>query len=322
MSSTELIDTAVRVYQQIGWLFLKQTVVPAIFVVTAFAFIERFIVPAFFVTKNASSLSVQFTEVAFAIGLTLLVGGPLFIIGVSATTALVTQMVSDYMLGRTPSAEAAYKAAKRTIGTLLRVHIREMFFSCGGLILAVALSALSSTLDQVTSSENVVAGLVALVAFFGFAAGGFLFLLIVSRHALAPPIAVLENLKPKQAAKRSAELLRSFGAIPGGYGNVWSLYVVLFLLSILVSGGLNGMLALIGFPNRFETYFDNIPYGGLFIEALRLVPLFLWVWTIIPVWATTITLIYFDRRIRLEGYDIEALAADVWRTDRQNRFEL
>lgn len=322
MTSGEVIDHAIRVYQQLGWTFLKASVIPTLFVVAAFAFIKDYVLPSLLHTENAASLSTQWGEVVFAIGLAVLVGGPLMIIGISATTAIVTQLVSDYMLGNVPSAEAAIRAAKRTLTTLIRVHFWEFLLACSGIILGFGLSILSSMLDQVTSNENVIAGLIAVLAIGSFMLGGIIFLVVVSRHALTAPVAVLEGLKPRAAAKRSVELMKGYGPIMSGYGHIWTLYVVLFLVSLLVSIGLGGMLALVGFEERSAVLFDNVPYGGVLIKMVGLVPLFLWVWTMVPVWATTIAIIYYERRIRLEGYDIEALAADVWRTDRQTRFEL
>jgi hypothetical protein len=322
MTSSEVIDNAIRIYQQLGWTFLKATVVPTLFIVAAVAFVLDYVLPSFLVTKDSSSLSTQYGEVVFAIGLALFVGGPLVIIGVSATTAIVTQLVSDYMLGNVPSADAAMKAAKRTVTTLMRVHFWEFLLACSGIIAAFGLSILSSILAESTSQDNMVAGLVALLAIGGFGVGGVIFLLVVSRHALSAPIAVIEGLGPRAAAKRSVQLMKGVGPIVSGYGHIWSLYVVLFFVSLLVGAGLSGFLAMVGFQDRFASLLDNIPYGGLLIKAVELIPLFLWVWTMVPVWATTIAIIYYERRIRLEGYDIEALAADVWRTDRQTRFEL
>lgn len=322
MSSSEVIDTAIRIYQQLGWSFLKATVVPALFIVAAFAFIIDYVLPSFFTTTDSSNLATQFGEVATAVGLAIVVGGPLIIIGVSTTTAVVAQLVSDYMLGNVPSISAAVKAARRTAITLVRVHFWEFIIACSGIIGAFALSILASTLDQTTGRENVVAGLVALLAMLGFSSGGIIFLLVVSRHALSAPIAVLEGLKPRAASKRSVALMKKSGPIASGYGNVWALYTVMFFLTLLVGVGLTSILGMIGFQDRFAAMFDNFPLAGLLVKAIGLVPVFLWVWTIVPVWATTITIIYYERRIRLEGYDIEALAADVWRNDRQARFEL
>jgi hypothetical protein len=45
-------------------------------------------------------------------------------------------------------------------------------------------------------------------------------------------------------------------------------------------------------------------------------------WVLIPVWCTTTTILYFERRIRLEGYDIELLARDMVRSRKESRFEL
>jgi len=322
MTSSEIIDTALRIYQQLGWTFLKLTVMPTLFIVAAFAFVQQYVFPSFFVTKNAASLTTQFNEVAVAVGLAVLIGGPLLIVGVSATTAIVTQLVSDYMLGNLPSQEGALKAARRTLVTLTRVHFWEICLSCSGVVGALGLSLLSSSLDQTTSNENVTAAFVALLAVCGFIAGGLIFLGVVSRHALAAPIAVLEGLGPRAASKRSVQLMKGAGTIQNGYGNIFSLYIVLAFLSLVMYGGMNGLLAAGGYPDHFASTFDNLPYGGVLLEALRLIPLFLWVWALVPIWSTTIAIVYYERRIRLEGYDIEALAADVWRTDRQNRYEL
>jgi len=322
MTSGEVVDHAVRVYQQLGWTFLKASLMPTLLIVAAIAFVLDFVMPMLFTTKDASSMSVQYTEVVFAIGLTILVGGPLLIIGVSATTAIVTQLVSDYMLGNVPSIDGAIRAAKRTLGTLIRVHFFEFILACSGILAGFGLSILASMLDQSTNQDNVVAGLVALLAIFGFIIGGFIFLIVISRHALAAPVAVLEGLKPREASRRSVELMRGSGNIISGYSHIWILYGVLFLVSILVGSGLSGFMEVIGVYDRLAPVFDNIPYGGVILKGLELVPLFLWVWTLVPVWATTVAIIYYERRIRLEGYDIEALAADVWRTDRQTRFQL
>lgn len=322
MSSSEIIDTAIRIYQQLGWSFLKATVVPAMLIVCAFAFIIDYVLPSFFTTKDASSLTTQFGEVAFAVGLAIVVGGPLVIIGVSTTTAIVSQLVSDFMMGNVPSIDAATRAARRTAVNLIRVHFWEFVLACSGIIVAFGLSILSSTLDQTTGQENVIAGVVALLAVFGFSVSGIIFLAVVSRHALAAPISVLEGLKPREASRRSVALMKRTNHIQSGYGNVWALYLVMFFLTLLIGAGLSGFLALFGFDDRIGSLFDNVPLGGLLTKATGLLPIFLWVWTIVPVWAATITIIYYERRIRLEGYDIEALAADVWRNDRQTRFEL
>jgi hypothetical protein len=226
------------------------------------------------------------------------------------------------MLGNVPSVDGAIRAAKRSLGTLIRVHFWEFLLACSGIIGAFGLSILSSTLDVSTGQENVAAGLVALFAILGFFVGGVIFLVVVSRHALAAPVTVIEGVGPRAAGKRSVALMRGKGPIISGYGHVWALYIVLFFLSLLIAAGLWGFLSMIGFETRIAASLDNLPYGGVVAKAVGLVPLFLWVWTLVPVWATTVAIIYYERRIRLEGYDIAALAADVWRTDRQTRFEL
>jgi hypothetical protein len=58
------------------------------------------------------------------------------------------------------------------------------------------------------------------------------------------------------------------------------------------------------------------------IAGVDLLPYYLAIWTLIPVWATTLTVIYYERRIRLEGFDIEAMASQIKTDDRASRFNV
>jgi hypothetical protein len=132
----------------------------------------------------------------------------------------------------------------------------------------------------------------------------------------------LEGTTVREAARRSSTLLKSYGFHGSGGQTVWMLYSLLVLLWLLVGVGIGQSLELVGFPDNMRGLISGLPFSPLILEALRLVPTFLVIWTLTPVWAATTTIIYYDRRIRLEGYDIEALAEDVWRADRSRRFEL
>ena len=100
------------------------------------------------------------------------------------------------------------------------------------------------------------------------------------------------------------------------------LWAVLLMVVIVVWGGLAIGVALFD-PDQ---WIARLPIGAAALAVAKqgfdLLPGFAVIWLTVPVWCTTCTLLFYERRIRLEGYDIDALAKEIWRADRQSRFEL
>jgi hypothetical protein len=322
MTTNEIIDAAMRVYQALGWTFLKLTVVPSLFCLAAVTFFLRFVWPQYFLTERGSSESTQLMEMASTTGLALFVAAPLFVMGVSYTSVVVTQLVSEYMVGNAPSPEGADAKGRQLLTKLFWLNLREVFLASGGFLVSLGLLALAGHLGNLSDSSNAMVTAVLGLAWLGFVAGGVTFLVVITRHALAPTVMTLEGTGTSLAGKRSWALLKGFGIHLGGANAVWNLYLLLGLLWLLVYGGISGSLSLFGYPQNIEALVAGLPFAPVIVAGLGLVPMFLALWTLMPVWAATTTIIYYDRRIRLEGYDIEALAEDVWRADRSRRFEL
>lgn len=322
MTGSEVFDVAIRIYQLMGWTFLKLTVVPSLFCLAAMTFFLRYVWPSYFVSKSPGSESAQMVEFLSTTALAFFVAIPLFLVGISYTSVVVTQLVSDYMLGNAPSGEAADAKGRQLLTKLFWLNARETALGSGGLFVSLALLALAAHIDNITGQGDATAALVLIIAWVGFFAGGIIFLVVVTRHALAPAILTLENTTISQACKRSASLLKTFGRHPSGSGNIWGLYGLLLLLWLLVGGGISMAFDMVGLEKAAGQWVSGIPFSPLIVEALALIPTFLVLWTLIPVWAASTTIVYYDRRIRLEGYDIEALSEDVWRSDRSRRFEL
>ena len=53
-----------------------------------------------------------------------------------------------------------------------------------------------------------------------------------------------------------------------------------------------------------------------------LVPVFLILWLILPIWSLGTVATYYATRVRVEGYDIDLLAAEVAQQDKRARFEI
>lgn len=322
MMTSEILDVSLRTYRNLGWTFLKAGALPTLFCLAATLFLTQVVLPGFFTTRDADSLATQMLDSGTSVALGLLVAGPLFLIGFGITTSVVTSLVSDSMVGNLPSLEAAQRNARRTLSAVLRLTFREMLFASSGLLLSVALLMGSALLDRITSENNVLSGLTAGLGLLGISAGGLVFLFVVSRHALAGPALILENLKPAAAARRSHDLLKGEGWHPSGYGTIWAVYLILAFLILALGAGVSLSFSLIGLSGWLESALRNVPYSTVFLTGVSFIPTFLVLWLTIPVWATTMTITYFERRIRKEGYDIEALASEVWRADRTSRFQL
>lgn len=246
----------------------------------------------------------------------------MFLIGLSYATAVTVNLVADFIGGRVANESGAHSGARRSLMSIFLLNVRELFQAWSGLVFAFAAFAASALLADRFPSGSVAPVLLVMVAVFGLLAGLFVLPWVMARHALAPAAIVLEGLRPGIAVKRSLELMKGTPWTPSGYGVVVMLYLVEVLLLVLIWIGAGTSLGLLGVAEQSRTLSDW-PIVGVFLEkALELFPLFLAIWIIIPVWCTTTTLLYYERRIRLEGYDILALAQEVWRADRQSRFQV
>ena len=311
-----------RVYQNFGWTLLRATAIPALFCFVAIAFVNEYVLPGLFQTSDASNTATQIGEAISAAALAIAVGGPLLLIGVSYASAVTVYLVADFIGGQVPNVNGAHSRARKSLGKLLLLNVRELFQAWSGLIIAFVALAASAALSQVLPQDNLWPALAGLIAVFGFIAGFFVLPFVLARHSLAPTIICIEGKKTGESIRRSLDMLRGSPWTPSGFGTIMMLFCVEVFLVLMIWIGASASLGLFQSFEHAKALADWPVVGALLEKALGLFPFFLAVWTVIPVWTTTTTLLYYERRIRLEGYDILSLAQEVWRTDRQSRFEL
>jgi len=321
MTVSEILDAGIRNYQLLGRTFLKVSALPTLFCLAAVAFVSEFIGPNLFTTNNPNQWSAQVGEVAIQLILALFVGGPLFLIGASMCTASVCSLTADSFIGDVPSEAAAIQASRRVLPTLMRVHLKELLLALSGFIVSVLLLFLSAWLSNVTSQDALWTGVVAFVGVVGMMAGFVVLLWVISIHALASPIAVIEGKGAKLAGKRSAELMGGRYPIPSGNSAVWNLYSLLLLVWIVLGTTDAIVFGTFDVGTRVGELLSAIPFAGFLERAIEYIGTYLTLWLTMPLWASVITVIYFERRIRLEGFDVETLAADAGR-DKTSRFQL
>lgn len=181
---------------------------------------------------------------------------------------------------------------------------------------------LSAWLDSVSSDNGATAGVVAVLGVMGYIFGTLLFLVVVSRYVLAPAAVVLENRRSRDAARRSVELLRSNRAQPNGYSAVAMLYFQVLVVGLILAPSIGILMGLVDLESGAAAFSGAPILGPALLFLLKMLPLYLFIWVTVPVWCATTTLMYYERRIRLEGYDIDLLARDMARSRKETRFEL
>lgn len=130
------------------------------------------------------------------------------------------------------------------------------------------------------------------IAFFLLVVPAFVWGIVMTlRYALALPACVVEDLKARQAIRRSIELSK------GARGRIF----VLFLLIGVIKVG----LLLVSQAFFFAAIFKNHGQVGPWVTAGSQVVAFFTNTFIGPIGATGITLFYYDQRVRKEGFDIE-----------------
>jgi hypothetical protein len=114
------------------------------------------------------------------------------------------------------------------------------------------------------------------------------------RYSLAIPASVVENLKARVAIRRSIELTR------GARGRI-------FVLGLLIAVIQIGLIVVTQFPFIVMAFKDIKQHSLLpvWVQVAQQFVNFLTTSFIGPMYATGLTLFYYDQRIRKEGFDIE-----------------
>ncbi len=321
MAPGQLADNAIQTFQSMGKDILGLTMLPTFLSFLGLVFIQEFVIPRLVTTSDPNNLGTQISEVMVALVVAIAVAAPLFLIGVALINGLVISMVSDYVCGRVPDLAAAKSNATRLMKKLFLVSLAKLGWSFASLAVAATMLGLSAFLSQNSPSDSMMA-LSGMIALLGFVLFFLLLVLQIGRYSLAYAAAFHENLGAVAATKRSASLLKSRGMVPSGYDALRSAEGLMLFIGLLLLVGLGTMIGILSLNEVLPAAGEHLGIRDVVETALSLLPSFLVLWLLQPIWTTATTLIYFDRRFRLEAYDVELLAQDVWRTHQQSRFQL
>lgn len=234
-------------------------------------------------------------------------GGSILVafIAAGAAVAANNQAVGWLHLGRPASIRTAYGSILPRIGRYLWLMTITAFFvwlPLALLYVGYAIFLLAYVRPRGMFASPGIAARPEAAAGFLVASGIFALLLLPAvaytivmalRYALAVPACVMEGLKARQAIRRSIHLTR------GSRGRIF----VLGLLAIAIQVGLLLLTQTFFIVTEFRHHGAASP--GL--RILQQFTAFLTNTFVGPIYATGLTLFYFDQRVRQEGYDLERM---------------
>lgn len=144
------------------------------------------------------------------------------------------------------------------------------------------------------SPQTVMVMLVSSVAFLFLLLATVIYGVIMSlRYSLSIPACTVENLKARDAIRRSIRLSK------GSRGRIFMLGLLAIIIQFGLTGLTQGFFVVVG-----------IKHHGVVPVWMSVVQQFLAFLTntfVGPIYATGFTLFYYDQRVRQEGYDIELM---------------
>lgn len=304
MSSGEVLDLTTKAYREIGMRVLGPTFSAATLVYIAFMMMTQLVLPQLFTTKNPTNVYGQVAEVVTTVALGLLTALPIVIIGLSVIVTHSVHATSDFIANRSVHAGERQVRADQDLYRSMKLMGRTLLLACSGLLGTLALLLVSALLnDRFENLSAAAGGIAVLAALVSLAA----FLYVMVRHSLAPASALLEGLSTKQAAKRSVQLIRAYRGAGSGDDTILRLGFTLVLLALCSWGGIAGIYSLLGVMPWLQSVLGRHWWGEVAIALVSGLPYLLAFWVMAPVFSVGSTLVYFERRIRLEGYDISLL---------------
>ena len=221
--------------------------------------------------------------------------GQLFALGVVSivATALVTWAVAHHYADGAVGARACFRRAwwrALSLGTLSLIAGAATVLGLYLLVSAAGDPALADTSSAADASASVsaAASILAIGCFF-------LLVYLMVYFGFAPQAVIMEGCRPLEALKRSLALVRR---------RWWMVFVRLIALSLIVLGmfiALSLPAQLVASAEEPIAIADTLSFLSDMVVAVLVSPLV----------AIGGTLIYFDLRVRREGYDSEALSEEV-----------
>lgn len=299
----EIVDAAIKVYRDHAVTLLKLValVVVPVQVVSALLGFAISTEAEGVVIRPDGTPSIDGATIATAVGAGVLIA-VLGLIGTQLATGASMKAVSDAYLGREPAWGASLEFALGKLGSLLWIQVL-IFGAFLGMGIAVAVLVFVSALAPVLLFVSIP------VAFGAVLVGIGLYV----AWSLAVPALLLEDLRGTSALGRSYRLVRGrFWPVVGVFALAW---IIAFLVQSVV-GVVFGLIPGLAVGGGILGGAEGASGGALLSD---IVTGSLAQTLVTPFTAAVIAIVYFDLRVRREGFDLDLLAQGVGHSDAPGR---
>lgn len=200
-------------------------------------------------------------------------------------SASAIRVISDAYLGHEPQFADALSLGASKIWPLFVAGLAKGVI-VGGIAILIGIVA-AVTIPSLASGGS---GAAALVLVLAFAVGGWFLIFVACGYAVTTPVVVLENLN-----SATDSLGRSWALTKGAKLKIFGIFFVAFLIVVLpmvLVGGLAGIVK----P-------ESLVSGQAFEVLAAALPIVL-----TPLLSCVVTLVYYDLRVRREGFDLQVLS--------------
>jgi hypothetical protein len=312
----ELLDRTFSYYRQHFLLFVGIMAAPQVFAAINGLFSFSALTPMFSTPPgtNPAQVSSMLVRLFSRLAVALLLFSVVYAAVYAAAVAATTFAVSDIHLGVSSSIRSAYRRVRGHIAGLIGVMwgLGWRAAACGaavviaslamGALIGLVAAAASATLQTSPRLSLLVFPVIILGYLAAFIAAGFILL----RYALAIPALLLEGLRARDALRRSWKLTR---------GNMGRLFLIVVLMAVIrwvawaiFTGPF--FIAAIVFATRVGQmspwlYFPMSVSGAVSAALTG------------PLLAISLVLLYYDVRVRREGFDLEWMLSALQRGTRE-----
>jgi len=230
----------------------------------------------------------------------LLVGGVLSAVVYAVSRAATVSAAAELYLGQTVDWRRALASVRGHIWRSTSIVITYglgvacAFFALSMAAILCVSGVAASCISLEHTHSSIFAGVVIVTVIAVVL--GFLYCMsfVVVRYLLALPISLFENKSSSASFKRASLLAK------GSHNTLSNVYGACWLLNAVITVGVSGLAAAV--PTLM-----HLPGTALWVKAMTYLSINVCSMFLTPLSAFALALLYFEQRIRKEGYDIERM---------------
>ncbi|HUU14300.1 MAG TPA: DUF4234 domain-containing protein [Terriglobia bacterium] len=299
LSLGELLDRSFTYYRKYFWVLVGIMAIPQLFAVALSVFFQALQASISHQPATPAPEPEGAGFVGYVLGAFLGILGVAIIYTVVYAVALgaTTLAVSEIHLAQSSSVRSAYRKMKGMVWRLVDL-IFSVLVRAGAcfLVLFIAVGALGALMEQTGQGLGAILAVLGVLLAFVLSSVGAV--LVILRYGVSIPALVLERISAGEALKRSAKLTKGF------LGRVFLIGLMMTVVSWVVASIFQGPFLIAAvvlamkhsqpplWLNTLSAVAGGV--GGALSGPLLMIPL---------------ALLYYDLRVRKEGFDLEVMMA-------------